>query len=511
MSIPAENNLNTGGIVMADIPMPTMPAPTPTPALTPASPVSPSSDTMVIPPASPLIPEGINKEQTGNTTGNTLPTANPWPKRLMVLTILILVLVGIGIGVKYALGLATQTKETTITYWGLWENKNIIQPIIDEFQATNPKIKVRYEFQSHKQYKARLENAIAQGTGPDVFRFHNTWVAMLKDSLEPVPTTVMSASEFATTFYPVATNDLVGGSTIYGIPMMIDGLGLYYNEEIFEKAGVTAPPSTWEELLAMVPKIAKADGTGFSVAALAIGTTGNVENFSDILATMFMQNGADLVNPTSKAAEETLMFYKKFANPADPVYTWNETMDNSIYAFSQGKVAMILAPSWRAFDIKEMNPTLRFKIAAIPQLPGNTVTWASYWVEGVSAKSKNQTAAWEFMKFLTSRETMTKLFNAEQNIRLFGEPFARVDMGATVENDPYVGAYIKQAKTAKSFPLSSRTHDEGLNDNMIKYLLDAVNAMTTGSSATKELETMNAGFQQVLGRYGLVSAAPGTN
>jgi len=337
---------------------------------------------------------------------------------------------------------------------------------------------------------------------------------MLKNQLAAIPETVMTASQFKETYYPVATNDLVGGQALYGIPLMIEGLGLYYNEDLFAAAGITSPPTTWEDLLAMVPKISKPEGTGFAISAIALGTTGNIENYSDILATMFMQNGANITIPKGKEAEETLAFYHKFANPTDPVYTWNETMDNSMYAFANGKVAMIFAPSWRAFDIiemaKQVNPGLKFKIAPIPQLPGNTVTWASYWVEGISEKSKFKKQAAEFLKFLISRETMTKLYLEESKVRLFGEPYARKDMASLLSNDPYAGPYINQAKDARSFPLASRTFDNGLNDRMMKYVENAVNAMTTGSSPQQELDTVTSGFSQVLSSYGLVTSAATT-
>ncbi len=439
------------------------------------------------------------------------PPSNPWPKRILAIALVVVVALGAVFGGKYLFSLFAANKEVTITYWGLWENDAIIQPAIAAFEAKNPKIKVQYVKQSHKQYRERLQAAIDRGEGPDVFRFHNTWVPMLYTQLSTVPETVMTASEFDSTFYPVAQGDLVAGETIYGIPLMIDGLGLYYNEDLFAKAGITAPPSTWEELLTIVPKIAKLENNSFAVAAIALGTTNNVEHYSDIVATMLMQNGADLTKPTTTEATEALAFYEKFASPQDPVYTWNETMDNSIYAFAIGKVAMILAPSWRAFDIYGINPNLRFKIAPIPQLPGNTINWASYWVEGVSNKSKYPSQSWEFVRYLTSKEGATIMYSEAQKARkLFGEPYARRDLGDTLTSDPYVGAYISQAPTAKSFPLASRTFDNGLNDKMIVYLQDAINGKTNGSSETERLETMSSGFRQVLSTYGLITNSAST-
>lgn len=435
-----------------------------------------------------------------------VPPASSWPKRIIALFVIFLLIAGAIFGGRWLFGMFEGSKQITITYWGLWENDAIVQPVIAAFESTHPNVRVQYIKQSQKQYRERLQAAIDRGEGPDVFRFHNTWVPMLAKELEPVPESVMTVSEFQNTFFPVAANDLIGGTTIYGIPLEIDGLGLYYNEDLFARAGITTPPTTWEEVLAMIPKIAKPEGETFAVSAIALGTTNNVEHYSDILATMFMQNGANLTAPTGKEAEETLLFYRKFSNPNDQLYTWNETMDNSIYAFASGKVAMIFAPSWRAFDVAEINPSLRFKIAPIPQLPGNTVNWASYWVEGVSSKSKYPSQALEFLKYLTSKEGATLLYSEEVKSRkLFGEPYARIELAGSLTNDPYVGAYLTQGQGARSFPLASRTFDNGLNDKLIVYLENALNGLKTGSSPAAELETMKSGFQQVFTTYGLTT------
>lgn len=427
-------------------------------------------------------------------------------KRIFMLLAFILLIIGLVAGGRFVLGLLAGSKEVTITYWGLWENDAILRTLIADFEAKNTKINVSYVKQSPRQYRERLSAAIARGEGPDLFRFHNTWVAMLTSDLAPVPKTVMTPAEFSSTFYPVAVNDLVAGNSIYGVPMMMDGLGLYINEDLFAKAGVSEPV-TWEDVLTIVPKLTVKAGSAITTSAIALGTTGNVENWSDILALMMLQNGANLVGLTGKEAEETVLFYRKFADPVDPMYTWNETLDNSIYAFAIGKVAMILAPSWRAFDVKQISPDLRFKIMPAPQLPGNTVSWASYWVEGVSGKSKLQPQAFAFLKYLTSREVVTKLYSEAAKTRLFGEVYARMDLGNTIEADPFAGAFAKQAKTAKSFPLASRTFDNGLNDKLIKYLEDAINSVAAGSAPSAALTTAASGFRQVLGQYGLTSSS----
>lgn len=455
--------------------------------------------------ANPYIPQGGTPAEPAQKAGGR----SALPRRIIMIIVFLILAVGLFFGGRFLLSMISGPQQITLTYWGLWEDSPVLQGVLADFQKQNPKIMVSYVKQSPQQYRERLQAAIDRGQGPDVYRFHNTWVAMLRNELSTAPATVMTPSEFSSTFYPVAVTNLVAGQSIYGIPMEIDGLGLYYNQDLFAAAGAT-PPSTWEDVLNLVPKLTVKNGTTITTASIALGTTGNVENFSDILATMMMQNGASLLNPTSNEAQQALTFYRKFADPSDPVYTWNDTLDNSIYAFSTGKVAMILAPSWRAFDLKQMNPNLHFKIVPIPQLPGNTVNWASYWVEGVSAKSPHPQQAWQLVRYMTSRDVVTRLYTEEAKSRLFGEPYARKDLANTISADPYVGAYIQEGPTAKSFPLASRTLDNGLNDKLIKYMKDAVNGMAAGSAPTAVLQTMASGFTQVLGQYGLVSsiAAP---
>ena len=230
----------SGTIEMADFPVvgqqplsPPIPTPPVSESETQAGDVSPSvpspsQDNQFKPQG--VVPEIVpSMPQEGGYSGDT---GNPLMRRLVMVgafigVLLILLLIG-----KFVLGIITSNKEVTITYWGLWENEAIVKNVITDFEAKNPKIKIKYLKQSNKQYREKLQAAIARGEGgPDVFRFHNTWIPMLKNDLLPSPKTGMNTQDFTASFYPIAKNDLVAGSTIFGVPMMIDGLGLYYNED----------------------------------------------------------------------------------------------------------------------------------------------------------------------------------------------------------------------------------------------------------------------------------------
>lgn len=398
---------------------------------------------------------------------------------------------------------AKKEEQITLEYWGLWESPTVVNALINEYKTVKSNVTINYRKQTHQQYRERLENQIQAGQGPDVFRFHNTWVPMLKEELTPAPEDIISSGEFKQNFYPAANTDLRVGAKIVGVPLEIDGLALYYNEEIFKAAGITKPPATWTEFAQDAAKLTVTDTAGnIKTAGAAIGTAGNVDHFSDILGAMILQNGGDLKSPQDKLSIDALEYYAKFAK--GPNRVWDETMPASTIAFAGSNVAMYFGPSWRAIEFKNANPLLKFKVAPIPQLEGGNVTWASYWAEGVSAKSAHPKEAWEFVKWLSAEEVLTKFYSeaAKSPGRFFGEPYPRIAMGAKLTTDPLVGAYIVQAPHARSFPMASRTFDNGLNDQIVKAYEDAVNAVARGTPAKNALEVTAKNVAQILTRFG---------
>ena len=441
-------------------------------------------------------------------------------KKLLFLAIFIililLVVLLVGSLIRGKAKKPTEVKKVTLTYWGLWEEPEVVRPVIDEYTAKNQHLTINYVRQDPEQYRERLTAAIDRGEGPDIFRFHNTWLPMLTKQALAVPKEIYADSDYEKIFYPVVLKDLKIGNNYYGIPLEIDGLVLFYNADILEGSNV-AVPKTWIDMQNALPKLTVKQDQQIVTAAAALGTAENIEHFSDILAVMMLQNGTNPAKSlftcadtaTTSCAVDTLSFYRKFAQ--EPNNTWDQTLENSINAFAGGRVAMILAPSWQAIVINTINPDLNFKTAAIPQLPCDRdpcrgVNWASYWVEGVSVKSANQAEAWNFLKFLSQPETMRKLYAEEVKIRkLFGEPYSRVEMGKELSDNPYIAPVIASAPTMQSFYLASRTNDgeTGINTSLINYLKNAVNSLEEGGSSETALKTAQAGFEQVFVRFGL--------
>ena len=96
---------------------------------------------------------------------------------------------------------------------------------------------------------------------------------------------------------------------------------------------------------------------------------------------------------------------------------------------------------------------------------------------------------------------MTKLYENESKFRRFGEPYSRVDLGSLLAQNEYIGAVIKQADAFVSLPLISRTYDNGLNDEIIQYLENAVNSTVQGVAYPDAFKTAKLGVDQVFAKY----------
>jgi len=472
------------------------------------SPVPPVADPVQQPGAEPIPEDSTPKNPLQTIIGffKKIP-----PKAAIFAGIGILVLVVVLIIVKTSTS-SSRSGVTggTITWWGLWEDASVIQPLISEYEAQHSGVKINYIKSSPQDYRERLTSSLAKNAGPDIFFFHNSWVPMLKSSLDSLPSSVMNPADYAKSYYSIMSSDLTSGSSIVGIPLGYDAITLYINQDIFDKAGKTAP-ANWDDFRSVAKQLTVKDDQGvITQAGAAMGRTENVDHWPEILALLMLQNGVDLNKPTGTTAEDALTYFTLFST-TDGV--WDATLPPSTQAFSAGKLAMYIGPTWRAFEIQTQNPNLKFKTYPIPQLPKDNpnqsdITYASYWAQGVWSGSSNKSTAWDFLNFLSSQDSLSKLYQNESKIRSFGEPYPRTDMANLLKDHPIAGSVISQAPGAMSWYLNSRTFDgpTGINSQMITYFGDAVNAVANGKTIpTKALETVAQGVKQVLTRYKLVA------
>lgn len=414
---------------------------------------------------------------------------------------------------KFGPSLNKNTQPTgpiTLTYWGLWEEENVMRPVIEEYQKGNPNVKINFVRQSSVNYRTRVQTQIREGSGPDVFMLHNSWLIMFDGDLAPAPSEVFSLNEYQSTFYPVVSDSFVKNNQIYGAPAELDGLALYYNEEMLNGIGGKAP-RTWQEFITLATKMTVKDPlTGqIQTAGAALGTASNVDHWSDILGMLFLQQPSlDFNSIATPIGADVLKFYTSFV--IDPRRkSWDASLPRSTQMFAEGRLGFYFAPSWRAHEIRQLNPNLKFKTTPVPQLSNRSVVgWASFWGQAVSIKSKHILEAWKFVKYLTSKEAEQLAYSTASSVRLFGEPYSRTDLSASISNDPIVGAFVNQGPYYKFWYSATNTYDAGINQETNKYFEDAVNSTLAGADPMGALQTVAQGITQISTKYSRPTVLP---
>lgn len=389
----------------------------------------------------------------------------------------------------------------TLTFWGLWEDEGLIKPVITRFQQLYPNVTVSYVRQSSLNYRTRVQTQIREGVGPDVFMIHNSWMTMFDGDLYPAPASVYSLTDYRNLYYPISEKAFVKDNQIYGASFGMDGIAMYVNEDILQGIGGKVP-TNWQEFIDVATRATVRDQSGeIRTAGAAIGATGNVDHWSDILGLLLLQQpGVNFDNVASPQVAEVFRFYTGFVtDPSKKV--WDVTMPSSTQAFAEGRVLFYFAPSWRAHELRQLNPNLKFKVVNVPRLTGRQIAWASFWGQAVSAKTKYPQEAWEFIKFLSSEESEKQMYIQASQTRLFGEPYSLRSLTPEIKDDPLVGAFVNQGPYYGFWYLSSNTYDSGINDEMIKYFEDGINATLQGTDPQVALQTVNSGVQQVMQKY----------
>lgn len=387
-----------------------------------------------------------------------------------------------------------------LVYWGLWEDETVLRPVIEAYEQSHPNVKITYTQQTILNYQSRLQTQLRAGQGPDIFKIHDSWLPMFTGDLAPAPLSVFTQTDFSKTFYPMAKETLVFGDKIYAVPLEVDGLELYYNEELLKSVSVL-PPKTWQEFVDSAKKITVKNQQGeILTSGAALGTTANVDYWPEIIGMLFFQQPkASLTAPATDSGAEVLRFYTSFVT--DPrSKTWDTTLPSSTQMFAQGKLAFYFAPARQAQVLKEINPNLQFKTTPVPQLPGTNVDWGEFWVESVSSRSTKQKEAWEFLKYLSSSPGL-QLAYQQQSQKQIGRPFSRVDMADLLSTDPILGTFISRAPYYKGWYLNSGTQDGGINDEIIRAYKQAVDATLAGSNALDALRATGEAINQTLAKY----------
>ena len=284
---------------------------------------------------------------------------------------------------------------------------------IDQFEAETG-IKVNLELYEFQEAIDKINiNAAAGGSDIDVICYRpiqetatwyaNGYFANLNDYI------AAAGDDYDyEDFFPAAREVTTVDGNIVGIPYLTEGEILWYNTEIFERYNATVP-TTFDELLETAKALYDPANNVYGISLRGEGNSA-VTQFSGFLYGF----GGDFFDENMNATMNTPEALQALEYYADlcaygPDGAASASQADGINWFNTGITAMRIdayAQNWNHADPERSLVYDKLGFANFPtgpigeDTPYNIVAWAM----GISATSKNQGAAWEFIKFLTGKE-----------------------------------------------------------------------------------------------------------
>jgi multiple sugar transport system substrate-binding protein len=408
-------------------------------------------------------------------------------KNITKLILLIAVLPLIGLGCKGGGTIAQESlAPVTLNYWRVFDEPGDFSSITSSFKLLYPNISVSIKKIRFEEFEDKLVRALAEGNGPDMISIHTTWLKEYQKLLDTMPDSVTMPTAFLdgkeikimlqttkmpssidvyNNFIDTVSQDVAIGGKIYGLPLGVDTLVLYYNRAMLNQANIAFPPITWSEFKDQVKLLTLQSAEGKIVqAGTALGGANNINRAPDILAVLMMQNGTQMTNKDDTGVmfhtippgmseddvvpgRDALRFYTDFASPAKEVYTWNEDMPEALDAFASQQAAFFFGYSYHLPLIRSLAPGIDLGTTKLPQISesGKQTNIANYWIEGVTKQSANKNEAWAFINYATSQSVVTSFLSSS------GKPTALRTLISSQIADPGFAPFANQLLTAKTW------------------------------------------------------------
>ena len=221
--------------------------------------------------------------------------------------------------------------------------------------------------------------------------------------LEPLDSYVMDDFDIADFEQPLLNAFKSPDGVTYGFPKDFSTLALFYNKKLFADAGITSPPTTWDEMRQYSKKLTK----GKEVYGLGVAP--------ELPRQMFMINayGGKVTDENNNAAFATPeglqglqqvidqhLVDKTSAQPSDVGAGWGGEM------FGQGKSAMVIEGNWAIPYLDSNFVDLEYGTAEVPTLNGKKGTMAFTVAYVMNKDSKKKEASWRLISYLTGKEGM---------------------------------------------------------------------------------------------------------
>jgi ABC-type glycerol-3-phosphate transport system substrate-binding protein len=324
---------------------------------------------------------------------------------------------------------------------GYWDD------LIKRFEAQNKGYKVNLEMVDWTQIDQKVKTWVQTKQTPDILNY-NAYSDFARDGLIYKASEVVSP-QVLSDFLPQFVAGAKYQGEQYGLPFISSARMMFYNKDIFQKAGITDAPKSWDEVKTDAQKIKKA---GFIGYGLPLGP----EEAQAEFYSWAMNNNGGWVDASGKwaidqqANIDTLTFLKDLNKSGltqpNPETTDRKTVFNQ---FALGKIGMgINGPMARKNAIQPVNKSLNYGVAPLPSKDGTThnTLGVQDFLVGFKNGGKNKDAVSKLLNFFYQKDNSAKFLQTE------GFLSVTKSAGDALSTDPYYKPFVDGLANAKFAP-----------------------------------------------------------
>lgn len=345
-------------------------------------------------------------------------------------------------------GNSADSKTIRITYRdGGGSNKGLTDwlnnDIIPAFKKEHPKamIKLAPISASEGDYFAKVALMLKSDASAPNIVTEDTFMVNSDASagyLEPLDDKIKDWDEWSQYIENVKNGVKAQDGKTYGVPFNTDSRGLWYNKELFKKAGLPVPwqPKSWDDILEAARTLKKKEPGVIPMwmnSGKATGEATSMQTFEMLLYgtkdPLYDEDKKKWI-VSSQGLLDTFTFidtiYNEKLGPGlSQVLNGQGGTTAYTQLFPKGKIGIGLDGIWQAGNYRKEGPapwpeafkTLGF--TAMPtqngEAPGTT-SMSGGWAFSIPKKSKNKDLSWEFIKFVSTKENNLKLLLKENNL-----------------------------------------------------------------------------------------------
>ena len=299
----------------------------------------------------------------------------------------------------------------TITIWARDAQKTFMGKLVDAYNSSH-KAQAKLSIIPSAQFVQKFGTAAASGSAPDVASIDLVFLPYFasQGALEDI-TDLANGLPYKDSLSPAHRKLATYEGKTYALPFTAEGSVLYYNKDLFKKAGIKDPPTTTTEILADAKKI-RALGPKYYGFAFA-GACGGC-NIFEFTPHIWASGGDVLSSDGMKAMLDTpqvtqaLQFYRDmYSAGVMPPSVKTDSGNTQAPTFSSGKLGMTPLGAFAVSTFKAAK--VNFDVTPIPGFDGGNSSFAGGDEIAIPTGSKNKPAAQEFVKWATDEAAQTVL------------------------------------------------------------------------------------------------------